>query len=77
MPYTGSPLADGFCPDDCALVAVAYSGFTFNITGMFPIANLNPVLRYSILAVMNPRVAVTVIGYAIRVIDLTGVVVHN
>lgn len=75
VPYTGAQL-DGFCPGDCGLVGVQYAGFVFNLTGMFQSADLLA-FKYSILGVPNPRTAITVPGYTVRVIDTSATVIYT
>lgn len=78
--HTGSPYAgnqfDGFCPVDCTTVGISYAGFIFNITGLFPTSEMLA-FKYSIVGIPNPRTAVTVVGYTIRVIDLNSNVLYT
>lgn len=67
---------DGFCPVDCTTVGVAYSGYIFNVTGMFPNDDILA-FQYTITNVPNPRIAATVTGYIIRVIDPSQNIIYS
>lgn len=65
-PYVGNVFS-GYCPVDCSGVAISYSGYIFNITGMFPVDQTMD-LQYTITGIRNPRSAVTA-SFIIRVLD--------
>lgn len=67
---------DGYCPSTCANVSVTYSGFVFNISGLWPTTD-QMAFKYTIIGIPNPRVSKLVNGYSLRILNPSLAVIYQ